>query len=232
LQSREVAERIIRSAEATRATMTRKWFDDDLGPWNPRCDIFIYATAQDYAQATGVAANSPGHSTMRTEGERVMSRRVDLHCDDPNMMVGVLPHEVTHVVLAGRFGDHVVPRWADEGMAVLSEPRERIERHLRNLPKHRADQHLFGIGQLIQLEAYPDPRYIGPFYAQSVSLVDYLTERSGPRVFAKFLRDGLASGYEPALQRYYGIQTFAQLEQQWMQHTFGATTTASGYDGR
>jgi hypothetical protein len=227
LQSREFAEQIIRAAESTRSVMIRKWFGDDPGPWKPRCDIFLYATAQDYSQATGAPTNSPGHSTMRTEGEHVLSRRIDLHCDDPNMPVGVLPHETTHVVLAGRFGDHAVPRWADEGMAVLSEPRERIERHLRNLPQHRADRHLFGTGQLMQLDAYPDPRYIGPFYAQSVSLVEYLTDRAGPRVFAKFLRDGLAGGYEVALQRYYNIQNFAELEQLWMQHTFGAATASS-----
>src|SRR5262249_22237240 len=99
LQSRELAERVARSAEATRAAMTRKWFGDDPGPWKPRCDIFLYATAQEYSQATGAPNNSPGHSTMRSEGEHVMSRRIDLHCDDPNMTVGVLPHETTHVVL-------------------------------------------------------------------------------------------------------------------------------------
>jgi hypothetical protein len=228
LQSREYAEQVARSAEATRAAMIRKWFGDDPGPWSPRCDIFLYATAQDYSQATGAPANSPGHSTMRTEGEHVISRRIDLHCDDPNMSIGVLPHEATHVVLAGRFGDHTVPRWADEGMAVLSEPRERIDRHLRNLPQHLADRHLFGTGQLMKLDAYPDPRYIGPFYAQSVSLVEFLSNRGGPRVFAKFLRDGLAGGYETALQKYYGIQNFTELEQEWMQHTFGAATVA-GY---
>jgi tetratricopeptide (TPR) repeat protein len=228
LQNQEFAEKLARSAEATRAAMIRKWFGDDPGPWSPRCDIFIYATAQDYVQATGAPANSPGHSTMKTEGERVISRRIDLHADDPNMSVGVLPHETTHVVLAGRFGNHAVPRWADEGMAVLSEPRDRIERHLRNLPQHRADRHLFGTGQLMKLDAYPDPRYIGPFYAQSVSLVEYLSEKAGPRVFAKFLREGLDGGYEVALQKYYGVQSFAQLEQQWLEHTFAAST-ASAY---
>ncbi len=229
LQSRDFAERVARSAEATRSAMTKKWFGEDARAWKPRCDIFIYATAQDYSQATGAPATSPGHSTMRTEGDRVVSRRIDLHCDDSNTLPGVLPHETTHVVLAGRFGDRPVPRWADEGMAVLAEPRDRIERHLRNLPQHRADRHLFGTGQLMQLDAYPDPRYIGPFYAQSVSLVEFLSERGGPRTFAKFLRDGLASGYEPALQRYYNIQGFTELEQLWMQHAFGAATTASSY---
>jgi len=210
--------------------MIRKWFGDNPGPWTPRCDIYLFATAQDYSKTTGVPATSPGHSTMQSEGDHVTSRRIDLHCDDPNMMIGVLPHETTHVVLAGRFGNHPVPRWADEGMAVLAEPRDRIERHLHNLPKHRADRHLFGTGQLMKLNDYPDPRYIGPFYAQSVSLVEFLSERNGHSVFAKFLRDGLDNGYEQALQRHYGIQSFNELEQMWLQHTFaGATTNAIGY---
>ena len=68
---------------------------------------------------------------------------MDLHCDDVNMLVAVLPHETTHTVVAGNFGDQPVPRWADEGMAVLTEPREKIERHLRNLPKYRDDRHCF-----------------------------------------------------------------------------------------
>ena len=41
---------------------------------------------------------------------------MDLHCDDANMLVGVLPHETTHVVLAGRFGRHLVPRGSDQGV--------------------------------------------------------------------------------------------------------------------
>jgi tetratricopeptide (TPR) repeat protein len=227
LQSREFAEQIARSAEATRATMMVKWFGEDTGVWKPRCDIFLYATAQDYSQATAAPTNSPGHSTIRRDRDRIISRRIDLHCDDPNMTVGVLPHEITHTVIAGHFGAHDVPRWADEGMAVLSEPRERIERHLRNLPQHRADRHLFETGQLMNLENYPEARYVGSFYAQSVSLVEFLSDRAGPRVFAKFLRDGLASGYEVALQKYYGFQSFGDLEQQWVQHTFTSTTASS-----
>ena len=59
------------------------------------------------------------------------------------MFIGVLPHEATHVVFAGRFGDRMLPHWADEGMAVLSEPRERIDLHLHNLPQHRVNGELF-----------------------------------------------------------------------------------------
>jgi hypothetical protein len=220
-QSHELAERVARVAESTRSAMARKWFGDNSGAWNPRCDVYVHATGQDYSRATGVPATSPGHSTIRTEGERVLSRRIDLHADDANMLPGVLPHETTHVVLAGRFGDQPVPRWADEGMAVLAEPRDRIERHLRNLPMHRRDRQLFGVGQLMQLNDYPDPRYIGSFYAQSVSLVEFLSKEKGPRVFTQFLRDGMRGGYEAALRRHYGFHDFRELELHWQRYAFG-----------
>ena len=40
------------------------------------------------------------------------------------------------------------------------------------------------------------------------------------------VRDGLQGGYEPALQRYYGYQSFADLEQHWLQYAFGDRLSA------
>jgi hypothetical protein len=232
-QKPEFAERVARAAEAARATATRKWFGEETGAWNPRCDLYLHATAADYNQATGVPPSSPGHSTMRSEGERVLERRIDLHCDDPNMSIGVLPHETTHVVLAGRFGRHVVPRWADEGMAVLSEPRDRIERHLRNLPMHSRNQQIFGSSELMSMPDYPkDHALIGAFYAQSVSLVEYLSSRKDPKTFARFLREGLDGGYEAALKKHYGIADFRELDAQWRQYALNGGGNASVVAGK
>jgi hypothetical protein len=142
------------------------------------------------------------------EGGRLLARCIHLHCDDPNMLRAVLPHEATHVVLAGQFGDQPVPRWADEGIAVLTEPRDKVERHLHNLARCRQEGQLFRLRELMeqsyqpQQDSYPEPRRIGAFYAQSVSLVEFLTNRRGPQVFTAFVRDGQRSGYETALQRH------------------------------
>jgi hypothetical protein len=231
-QSREVAERVAQVAERTRAAMQRKWFGEAAGDWSPRCDLYVYATAQDYSQATGVPASSPGHSTIRTDGGRVIGRRMDLHADDPNMIPAVLPHETTHVVIAGRFGEAPVPRWADEGLAVLTEPRDKIDRHLVKLPQYRQDRQLFSLRQLMQLNDYPDPRYIGSFYAESVSLVDFLSRQKGPQTFTQFLREGLRGGYEPALRRHYGFADFNELEQHWLHETFGDPVPAGLADRR
>lgn len=218
-QSRDLAEQAARVAERTRADMQKKWFGMTGPSWNPRCDIFLHATGHDYSQSTSAPLTSPGHSSFKLEGGRVLSRRIDLHCDDLNLLVAVLPHETTHAVLAGNFGKQPVPRWADEGMAVLTEPRELVERHLRNLPQHRYDHQLFSMRQLLAMNEYPDA-YVGAFYAESVSLVDFLVKEKGPQVFTQFVRDGLTSGYEQALQQHYGFRNFEDLEQRWVYFAF------------
>jgi hypothetical protein len=219
--SAEWVEQAARVAERTRSEMHRRWFGGSAEPWNPKCELYLHATNQDYSRITGVPAGSPGHSSFQLDGGRVTGRRIDLHCDEPAMLDAVLPHEATHVVLAGNFGDQPVPRWADEGIAVLTEPREKIDRHLRNLPKHRQDHQLFSLRQLVQMNDYPDPRYIGSFYAQSVSLVEFLSKEKGPEVFTQFVRDGLRSGYDAALQKHYGYRSFDELEQHWRTYAFG-----------
>ena len=54
-----------RRAETTRTAMIRKWFSDDDRAWDRRCDIVLFATAQDYATSTGVASVSTS-ATVRT----------------------------------------------------------------------------------------------------------------------------------------------------------------------
>jgi tetratricopeptide (TPR) repeat protein len=220
-QTKEVAEKAARVAEAARAMAAKKWFGDAAAAWDPRCDLYLHATAQDYSLATRQPPTLAGHSSVGQSGGHVVSRRIDLHCDDPNLFIGVLPHETTHVVLAGNFGGRVLPHWADEGMAVLSEPRDRIDLHLHNLPRHRDAGELFAVAELMRMDQYPDGKRIGAFYAESVSLVEYLSKQKGPQTFAQFMRDGLAGGYEAALQKYYDIRGFDDLQQRWQRYAFG-----------
>lgn len=230
-QRREYAEQVLRVAENTRLEVEQKWFATNGEVWQPKCELYLHATAQDYNRVTGIAASSPGHSSIQMEqgSGRVTGRRIDLHCDDVNLLTCVLPHEATHVVLAGRFGSHPVPRWADEGMAVLSEPPEKVERHRRNLHHCRQQGQYFSLRQLMELADYPDPRAIPAFYAQSVSLVEFLVRERGPRVFSEFLRQGLQTGYESALEQHYGIRGYAELEQRWLRSLDSGTITRAGF---
>lgn len=220
-QSQEFAEKVAQVAERTRTRLQQKWFGGSAETWSLKCDLFLHATAQDYCRATG-QYNSPGHSLLKIENGRLVVRRIDLHCDDANMLSAILPHETTHAVLAGEFGGQLLPRWADEGMAVLTEPQDRIERHQHNLLQCRQAGQFFRLQELMQFDKYypEDPRTISAFYAQSVALVEFLSNQRGPQGFTQFLRDGMRYGYEKALERHYGYRSFAELEQHWSQHAF------------
>jgi hypothetical protein len=77
------------------------------------------------------------------------------------------------------------------------------------------------------MEDYPEARLVGPFYAQSVSLVDMLSQRKGPQAFTRFQREALDGNYEAALRTHYGIRDFAELERLWQEHALGAGAVAS-----
>jgi tetratricopeptide (TPR) repeat protein len=218
LQNSEFAEQVAQVAERARLEQQRKWFGGDGVAWTPKCELILHPTGVSYTEMTKIPASSPGHSRIEsdTTGKQIIGRRMDLRLDNANVIDAVLPHETTHVVLAGQFGHLEVPRWADEGIAVLAEPRDQIELHRRNLLKAREEGTLFPLRDLMQLKNYPAPRLISVFYAQSVSLVDFLARQKGPAAFTAFLRDGMAQDYDSALQRHFGM-TFPQLEQAWQQ---------------
>jgi hypothetical protein len=231
-QSRETVEKAATIAEQSRSASLRKWFGEQEDKWQPACEIFLHATNQEYVHETNKPANSPGHSTVKLEGDRVISRRIDLHCDEPTMLAQRLPHETTHVVLAGKFGDKPLPRWADEGLAVMAEPREQIDRYLAKLQDCRKARQLFYFNKMLEMQDYPDARRIDAFYCESVSLVQFLIQQKDPYTLTKFLRDGQRNGFEAAARTQYGFNNLNELQQSWEKYAFGQTYTTSARSQR
>jgi RNA polymerase sigma factor (sigma-70 family) len=211
------AEEIARQAEWARTAACRKWFGAVDTAWKFRCDIYAHRTPTEAAQDTGLRGDGSGYSTFHFAEDRLLSMRVDL-CQDKKrtLATGVL-HEVTHVVLGAHFL-RPLPRWADEGMAMLAEPCRNVQVHLGELRKYRRDNALFPLQTLLELKDYP-PKNLQSFYAQSVSLVQFLLHEGGRRTFIAFLADGLEKGYEIALWRHYGWGV-KELEERWSQHAF------------
>jgi hypothetical protein len=226
-QSRSGAEAALRAAEKARAAQQRKWFGAVGANWEPKCRICLYPNGEAYSAATGAPVNpGGGHTDIQAEDGRVFHRCIHLHGPRKLVLSGVLPHEVTHAVLAGRFGGERVPRWADEGMAILAEDQPRIDLHLRQLPRMRTEERLFPARKLIEMHDYPQPHAIPVFYAQSVSLVDFLFQEKGAKCFTAFVRDGERGGYAASLRRHYGW-TFAELDRRWQRHAFRVEEPAS-----
>jgi tetratricopeptide (TPR) repeat protein len=223
-----LAEEIGPLAEEARRYASQLWFKGESTPdWQPKCHLYLYPTGQEYGTTTGVGPESPGHSSVVNSQGNIQSRQVHLRVDDPTMKFAVLPHEIAHVVLAGRFGVHTLPRWADEGMAVLTEPVDKQDAHLANLSRTQSLGRGYTCGQVMTMGQYPAGERMRDFYAHSVGICRYLVERHGHDRLIAFLRQSLDTGnYEQSLQQVYGMRSFGDLEGEFRQYvaTIGQPT--------
>src|SRR5207247_9044620 len=85
-----------------------------------RCSIQIYITT----------VHIDGGSTTFTFATKPINREMKLTGTLETILLRGLPHEITHTVIADHFGQPV-PRWADEGIALMSEDPDEQKRHLK-----------------------------------------------------------------------------------------------------
>jgi tetratricopeptide (TPR) repeat protein len=212
----QLAGQVADIAESTRLELYKTWYGKlPDSNWNPKCDVYVHDSADQYARITRQGPGSPGHSQTSAERGRVSSRRIDLRRDGTDLVHAILPHEITHVVLADRFTTRPMPRWADEGVAVLTEPADKKHAHLKNLGEFLNRGRVFSARQLMTMNDYPNGSQWPMFYAESVSLVEFLVARSGPSKFIEFMEGALKNGYETELKRVYGFASFEELEVAW-----------------
>ena len=212
-----LAERVAKVAEQYRAEQQKRWVGNDrpVELWKPACEIYLFPTAREFARATDQPETSQGFSTMGVLEDKVVSRRINLPANRPELIEDVLPHEITHVVLADLFIDRQIPRWADEGMAILAEPLE-IQQRRRDLSETIAKgANLFKLQQLMTRNDYPANQY-WPLYQRSASVTHFLVARSNPRTFVSFVRAAKRDGYETALRKFYRIESFDELQRLWI----------------
>ena len=208
-------EKAAEAAEAIRSLQATRWGSSAAHvAWSPPCDIYLYPTSKDFARLTGQPDTSPGFSTMGVNGTRVVGRRVNLRADHPQLLTAILPHEVTHVVLADLFTQQQIPRWADEGMAVLAEPKAEQVSRASELNDPLREGRVFKLSELMAID-YPSADAWNLYYAQSVSLTSFLVELGTPEEFVRFVRNAQRKGTEVALREAYHINGFSELENRW-----------------
>jgi hypothetical protein len=225
-----LAGRAAQVAESVRTAQARRWGSSAMHTsWTPMCDLYLYPNPRSYAQATGQPEISPGISTMTNNGVQVLSRKMSLRADNPMLLTATLPHEVTHIVLADLFVAQQIPRWADEGIAVLAEPAAEQHRRAEDLRGPLEAGQVFPLSQLMAME-YPEPKDWRLFYAQSVSLTRYLVDQGPPERFIRFVRDSQRVGTAAALRDIYQIEGPSDLHDRWLAHArqqLGVETASS-----
>jgi hypothetical protein len=216
-QTKPVAERVARAAERLRPALHRKWFGDVSLEWDGKCVIYLHANHKSYVTKTK-QWNALGHARTLMMGDQVSSRSIHLPWGLSNFFDEILPHELTHAVLAVRFRGRL-PRWANEGMAMLSESQSSIDDRRKSLEQYRKKDDLFGVDVLMKTEEEGQMNTL-EYYAQAMSLVQFFVAEQGHQAFSRFLGDSLLVGYEPALKKHYGIANFAELERRWSAYAF------------
>jgi hypothetical protein len=212
-----LAEEVASIAENARRQAHQQWFaNEPLETWNRKCEIVLYPTGQEFAAFTHQMPESPAFTRCDVRQGWVASRKIELRADEPNMKGAILPHEIAHAVMAGKFAGNSPPRWADEGMAVLTEPLEKQNMHLTSLLQTRAARRGFNCQQVMGMEMYPQE--VREFYAQSVGLCRFLVDRGGREKLVQFIRMSMETrDYEGTLLRVYGLRGFRDLESHFEQ---------------
>jgi hypothetical protein len=213
------------TCEQLRAELCAVWYDGAAPPrWPSRCVVALHADPAAYAAAVSQpGTRTVGCTTLQVDHGRITFRRIDLRCDRPNWHHSTLPHELTHAVLADRLGGRPLPLWADEGLAVLSEPDATRRQRDGALIAAISRGAVPSVRQLVRLQSQPSATYRDGFYGQSAMLVSLLIERDSPAAFLAFLERGETVGVEAALRECYGIDGVAGLEQLWEAQKKAAT---------
>jgi hypothetical protein len=201
-----VAHRVAVAAERHRRALALAWLGRAMPDWDEPCPIRV-----------NVEDRRPGGATsFAFQGGQVLGQKMNVQGPLDRVLVSVLPHEVTHTVFAHHFR-RPLPRWADEGGAILCEDAPERRRHA-----HAAHAILRGRGRalplrrLFVLEEYPDDVLV--LYAQGYSVTNYLVAARGRRTFLAFVKQGQDDGWDEALKRYYGFAKVEELETAWRAH--------------
>jgi len=211
------ARQLAESCETWRQRLRTTWISrPDRANWTPKCDVYVHPTRAAYNQAL----NRPGDYSVGTTGMnfdqgRTVYRRIDVRADASDWSNAALPHELTHVVLGERFGGHALPRWADEGIAMLSESAEKHRERLDSLQSIVANQSMLTIAELVRAGQLPAAHRRDAFYGQSLALSSMLVGKSTPARFADFIEESIGIGFDQAIRRHYQMDGLSAVQAEW-----------------
>ena len=219
-----LARRFGEAAEKFRQEKALQWLGQEMPQWPQPCPLVVRVNEHN---GGGGGATS---FTFGSDGRRsiVSSQEMEIHGPVKQLLESILPHEVTHTVLAHHFG-RPVPRWADEGGSVLSEnDEERFNHDVKNREYLNAGRGIT-LRNLFPMAEYPREMHV--LYAQGYSVCDYLVElggggQVGRAKLLQFLEIGMQGGnksshgtvttWNAAVRQVYRIDSVDALEAAWL----------------
>ena len=195
-------------AEYYRKQKALQWLGQEMPQWPDPCPLRITITMN----------GSGGATSFAFDHGRILGQDMHIEGSEDRLMASVLPHEVTHTVFAYYFRQPV-PRWADEGGAVLSE--DDIERHrhdqlvrqILNTPGRAIP-----LRRLFSMTKYPPDVMV--LYAEGYSVANFLVSSSNRGVFLNFVAQGMHGNWDAAVKANYGYNNVEGLERAWVESLY------------
>ena len=186
--SQRIGRLIADAAERARRDAAIAWLGKEQPPRDQTCPISVT-----------IGTGTGGATTFNFDGGKVTAT---MNVEGPldQLLTDVIPHEVTHVVMADHFKS-ALPRWSDEGIALLSESDEQHARYVHLAAQAANDGNLIQVKALCAAREYP--KNIAEFFAESYLLAETLVDRRDRATFLQFVRDGMKDGWESAAKTHY-----------------------------
>jgi len=198
----QTARQIGEAAEKCRHDKAVLWLGQPMPRWKKACPLTVRVTM----------AGPGGATSFQFDQGRILRQNMEVNGPVDRMLASVLPHEVTHTVFAHYFRQPV-PRWADEGGAVLSEDEEEWRRHDTLVRQIRNQGRAVPLARLFPLKDYP--RDVMVLYAEGYSVARFLVEKKDRRTFLAFVAHGMSKGWNKAARKYYHYKNVDKLELAW-----------------
>lgn len=200
--TQELAQEFGKLAEHFRKQKALEWLGQEMPRWPSPCPLRVNVTM----------SGAKGATTFTfPEGQVNQSMFIEGPLD--RLRHSVLPHEVTHTVLAHHFR-RPVPRWADEGGSVYSEDDLERSRHDRMCRDILNAGRGMPLRRLFALKEYPSDVMV--LYAQGYSVSKFLVESSDRQTFLNFVGHGMQWGWDDASKTYYRYRSVDEMEQAWL----------------
>lgn len=201
--TQQLAVAVGKAAEGFRRDLAKYWTGSELPPWPQPCPIRVVAGPNLAAQ--GVTTYNP---------RPVKDFQMEVVGTPERILDSVLPHEVTHTVLATYFG-RPLPRWADEGICTTVEHESERRKHEHKLHKFLGTRRGIAMNQLFLLTEYPND--VLPMYAQGYSVCRFMIAQQGPRTFVNFLKDYMQHpSWTANVRKHYGYESLRELQEYWL----------------
>jgi hypothetical protein len=180
--------------------------------WSDRAKIYLYDDAQSYHAATKEPEWSSGFASLK-------AKTICTFCEAGSFLDTVLPHEMGHIIFREfvGFDNYCIPHWLDEGVASFQE---NIKWRTADavVKQAKKENKFIGFKDLSKLDPHSikDTVSVEIFYAESLSIVNFLVQRFGKDQFSEFCQAlNKFNDLDKALAHAYDFRNAQELDEAW-----------------